>query len=96
MNATAPLQRTLVICNERGLHARSSAKFVKCVGEFDAQVTVSRDGMAVNGTSIMGLLMLGAAKGCEIHISAEGADAVAALAALTTLVKAGFGENEPE
>ncbi len=96
MNAARPLQRTLVICNERGLHARSSAKFVKCVGQFDADVTVSRDGMAVNGTSIMGLLMLGAAKGCEIHISAEGADAQAAVAALTTLVEAGFGENEPE
>lgn len=96
MRAKGPLQKTLVICNERGLHARSSAKFVKCVGEFDAEVTVSRDGMAVNGTSIMGLLMLGAAKGCKIHISAKGADAQAAITALTTLVEAGFGENEPE
>lgn len=96
MSAADPLQRTLVICNERGLHARSSAKFVKCVGAFDAQVTVSRDGMAVCGTSIMGLLMLGAAKGCEIHICAEGTDASAALTALTTLIEAGFGENEPE
>ena len=78
------------------MHARSSAKFVKCVGEFDAEVTVSRDGMAVNGTSIMGLLTLGAAKGCKIHISAKGADAQAAITALTTLVEAGFGENEPE
>lgn len=83
----------LTICNRLGLHARSSAKFVKCVEQFNAQVTVRREGNEVSGASIMGLLMLGAAKGAEIEVTAEGADALAALDALETLVNGAFGED---
>ncbi len=90
---TAPSSRILTICNRRGLHARSSAKFVKCVAEFDAEVKVSRDGQTVSGSSIMGLLMLGAAVDSKIEISAEGPQAVAALDALEALVRGGFGEE---
>ena len=90
---TSPPARIFTICNRRGLHARSSAKFVKCVTEFDAEVKVSRDGQTVSGASIMGLLMLGAARDSEIEVSAEGPDAVAALDALEALVSGGFGED---
>jgi len=89
----APPARILTICNRRGLHARSSAKFVKCVAEFNAEVKVSRDGQTVSGASIMGLLMLGAAKGCDIEVSAEGPDAEAVLDALAALVSGGFEED---
>ncbi|MSP41974.1 MAG: HPr family phosphocarrier protein [Alphaproteobacteria bacterium] len=88
-----PEARIFTICNRRGLHARSSAKFVKCVAEFDANVRVRRDGQEVSGASIMGLLMLGAAQHCDIEVSAEGPQAVAALDALQALVGSGFGEE---
>lgn len=84
--------KRVTICNERGLHARASAKFVKCVERFDAQVTVSRNGEEVVGTSIMGLLMLAAGHGAQIEISATGQDASPALAALEALVECGFDE----
>lgn len=93
MSDSEPLRRVLTICNARGLHARSSAKFVKCVAAQDAQVLVRRDGMEVGGTSIMGLLMLGAAQGCEIEVLTTGPAAQAALDALTALVDSGFGEE---
>ncbi|HMB48303.1 MAG TPA: HPr family phosphocarrier protein [Afifellaceae bacterium] len=83
----------LTICNRRGLHARASAKFVKCAEQFASQITVSRDGQSVGGTSIMGLMMLAAAPGCTIEVSAEGPDAGDALKALTELVEGGFGEE---
>ena len=67
--------RTAVICNERGLHARASAKFVKTAAGFDAEVTVSKDGHTVDARSIMGLMMLAAGPGAEIEIVAEGPDA---------------------
>ena len=68
-------ERTVEIVNERGLHARASAKFVKLAGGFDAEVTVSRDGQTVDARSIMGLMMLAAGPGSTIEISAEGAEA---------------------
>lgn len=80
--------------NEKGLHARASAKFVEVVEAHDARVTVSRDGLDVGGDSIMGLLMLAAAKGCSIDVVAEGPDADASLAALTALVADMFGEGK--
>lgn len=86
-------ERQFEIINEKGLHARASAKFVEEVERFDARVSVSRDGLEVLGDSIMGLLMLAAAKGCSIQVSAEGADAAAALAALERLVANKFGES---
>jgi phosphocarrier protein len=86
--------RTMTICNKRGLHARASAKFVRCAEGFSSEITVSRDGQSVGGTSIMGLMMLAAAPGCSIQVAADGPDAEAALAALADLVECGFGEED--
>lgn len=86
--------RRLEIVNEKGLHARASARFVEVVEAFDARVTVARDGLDVGGESIMGLLMLAAAKGCHIEVSAEGPEADAAMNALTDLVAGRFGEDK--
>lgn len=88
-----PLSRELLIINKRGLHARASAKFVQTVDGFNAQITVSRDGMTVGGTSIMGLMMLAASPGCSIHVTAEGPEAAAALDALDALIQDKFGEE---
>ncbi len=85
--------RTVEICNERGLHARASAKFVKLAGDFDAEVSVSREGQTVDARSIMGLMMLAAGIGSTIEISAEGPEAKAAVAALGDLVAARFDEE---
>lgn len=89
----APLTREVTIANQRGLHARASAKFVKRVAEFEVELTVSRDGMKVVGTSIMGLMMLGAAKGSTISISASGPQAHEALTAIVDLIEAKFDED---
>ena len=80
------------IVNKRGLHARASAKFVKLAETFYAEVLVEKDGETVNGTSIMGLMMLTASIGTSIQISAKGSDAEAAVTALAALVIDGFGE----
>jgi phosphocarrier protein len=85
--------RTLVIRNRRGLHARASARFVTLASQFEAVITVSKDGADVNGTSIMGLMMLGAAPGDTISVTASGADAATALAAIEALVENKFGED---
>jgi phosphocarrier protein HPr len=85
--------RVLTIVNTKGLHARASAKFVQCAAKFDAEVTVAKDGSAVLGTSIMGLMMLGAGIGSEISVSAKGREAEAALTALAELVASKFGED---
>lgn len=84
----------LTICNQRGLHARAAAKFVKLAGDFDAEVTVTKDGTSVTGTSIMGLMMLAAAKGTSIRVEAEGPQAEDALQALSGLVADGFDETD--
>ncbi len=88
------MRKTLQITNSRGLHARASAKFVKCAEAFEAEITVSKDGETVPGTSIMGLMMLAAAPGSEIVVEAKGPEAEAALAALETLVRNRFDEEE--
>jgi phosphocarrier protein len=85
--------RTVEIINERGLHARASAKFVKLAGGFDAEVTVTREGQTVDARSIMGLMMLAAGPGCHIEIAAEGSEAQAAVDALADLVAARFDEE---
>lgn len=85
--------RELAIVNQRGLHARASAKFVKCAEGFNADITVSRDGMSVPATSIMGLMMLGAAMGTSISVEARGPEAEKALAALAQLVAGKFDEE---
>jgi phosphocarrier protein HPr len=89
-----PLHRDLVIANKRGLHARAAARFVQCAERFDAIVTVSKDNTNVDGTSIMGLMMLAAIPGSIIRVIAEGREAEAALAALVALVESRFGEGE--
>jgi phosphocarrier protein len=84
--------KTVTICNQRGLHARASAKFVAEAGRFDARITLARDGEQVQADSIMELLMLAAGPGAQVTIRAEGADAQDALDALSKLVEAGFDE----
>lgn len=91
MTQNAP--RTLKIINEKGLHARASAKFVEVVEEFDAAADVSKDGLSACGDSIMGLLMLAASKGTSIDVQTSGPDAAALADALDTLVANRFGED---
>ncbi len=91
--ADTALTRELLIINKRGLHARASAKFVQTVEAYDAEITVSKDGMTVGGTSIMGLMMLAASTGCTVFVTASGAQAEEALNALDALVRDKFGEE---
>jgi phosphocarrier protein len=86
-------ERSVEISNERGLHARASAKFVKLAASFDAEVTVSKDEATVDARSIMGLMMLAAGPGSTIHIHAEGSEAEAAADALAELVANRFEED---
>lgn len=88
------LAASVTIVNKRGLHARASAKFVQCADRFRAAVAVERAGLTVSGSSIMGLMMLAAAQGTELALTAEGPEAEAALAALVALVESGFGEED--
>jgi phosphocarrier protein len=93
MSDGAPAERRVTILNKRGLHARAAAKFVKLAGQFGAELTVTKDGVAVSGRSIMGLMMLAAGPGTELSIRAEGPDADAALDAIAGLVAAKFDED---
>ena len=88
------VSQVVEIVNERGLHARASAKFVKLAAAFDAEVTVSRDGTTVDARSIMGLMMLAAGLGSTIEIAAEGPEAQPALDALVELVEGRFDEDQ--
>jgi phosphocarrier protein HPr len=88
-----PICVTVMIQNQRGLHARSSAKFVGLASRLPLSVEVEKDGNKVSGTSIMGLMMLGAAKGDSITISATGEGAQAAVQELVALVNSKFGED---
>lgn len=95
--AVAPAEVTarccVTICNQKGLHARAAAKFVKLAETFDAQVTVQKNDTCVPGSSIMGLMMLAAGPGCEIEIQAIGPGAQAAVDALAQLVAGKFDED---
>lgn len=94
MNAdTARVSGIATILNQRGLHARAAAKFVKTAGVFKSDIAVSRQGQTVSGLSIMGLMMLAASTGCEIEIACNGSDARAALATLSELVANKFEEE---
>ena len=84
---------SLKICNQRGLHARAAAKFVKLVAEFSAVVTVSKDGQKVAGNSILGLMMLAAAMGNTIEVTVSGADEIVAIEAIAELIENKFEEN---
>ena len=86
--------RTVEIINKRGLHARASAKFVKLAADFDAEVTVTRDGQHVDARSIMGLMMLGAGPGSVLELTAQGDQAEEVLEALAELVGNRFEEDE--
>ncbi|CAH1678678.1 Phosphocarrier protein HPr [Hyphomicrobiales bacterium] len=88
------LVRELAIVNRKGLHARASAKFVQTVDAFESDVTVTRCGETVGGRSIMGLLILAAAQGTTIFVTAKGDDAEACLEAISSLVTSRFGEDE--
>ena len=86
-------QLSLLIVNEKGLHARASAKFVEVVESFDATAQVHKDGMTVSGDSIMGLLMLAASRGTRIDVVTQGPKAQELAAALAALVANKFGED---
>lgn len=88
------LVRKLTIVNRKGLHARATVKLVHCIDRFDAAVTISRCGETVGGTSIMGILTLGAGPGTTITVTATGAEALLALDAIEALVADRFGEEE--
>jgi phosphocarrier protein HPr len=85
--------RTVTVVNQLGMHARAAAKFVHLAAKFQAHVRVARDAREMDGKSIMGLLLLAAARGTTIRISAEGGDEADAVAALAELVQTGFGEG---
>ena len=88
-----PIVREFLIVNQRGLHARASAKFVQVAGSFEATIEVEKDGAKVGGTSIMGLMMLAASPGCSIRIVASGPQAEEAVTALGELIAQRFGEE---
>ncbi|HVV26411.1 MAG TPA: HPr family phosphocarrier protein [Rhizomicrobium sp.] len=87
------LRSRVIIPNKRGLHARASAKIVEAAARFRSDIHVVKDGTAVNGRSIMGLMMLAASMGSEVEITAEGPDAAEAMKAILALVEAKFGEE---
>jgi phosphocarrier protein HPr len=85
--------RTVTVVNQLGMHARAAAKFVHLAGRFQSRVVVAKQGREMDGKSIMGLLLLAAARGTAITIAADGDDELAAVSALTSLVETGFGED---
>ncbi len=87
------VSQSVTVVNELGMHARAAAKFVHLATRFNARVKVARHGREMDGKSIMGILLLAAARGSIITISAEGADEQAAIEALVGLVASGFGED---
>ena len=92
-DAAATAWRRATICNQRGLHARAAARFVKVAHNFEAEIWVRKNGTCVSGRSIMGLMMLAAASGTELQIAAAGADAEAAVETLARLVECKFDED---
>jgi phosphocarrier protein HPr len=92
-DAAATERRSVKICNQRGLHARAAARFVKTAAQFNAEIWVRKNGAAVSGRSIMGLMMLAAASGTLIEISASGVDAATAVETLARLIECKFDED---
>ena len=88
------IEREATIVNQEGLHARPAAKIVRLASTFDSEIELFKDGLAVNGKSIMGVMMLAAGKGSSITIEATGPDADEALSALLALIAERFGEDE--
>ena len=89
----ARVERTFLIVNTLGLHARAAAQLVQAANRYQAEIHVEKDGMEVNGKSIMGVLTLAAAKGTQIVVSCSGDDADAAMTALAAVIENGFGEK---
>ncbi|HTV90426.1 MAG TPA: HPr family phosphocarrier protein [Stellaceae bacterium] len=92
-NHAATARRSATICNQKGLHARAAARFVKTAAQFDAEIWVRKNGTCVSGRSIMGLMMLAAAAGACIELSATGHDAAAAVETLARLIECKFDED---
>ena len=92
--AQSPARRLVKICNQKGLHARAAARFVKTASQFAAEVTVRKNGTSVSGRSIMGLMMLAAASGSVVEVAATGPDAAAAVEALARLIESKFDEQD--
>jgi phosphocarrier protein HPr len=92
-DAAATVRLTCTICNQKGLHARAAARFVKTAALFEAEIWVRKNGTAVSGSSIMGLMMLAAASGTVIEISAAGRDAAIAITTLARLIECKFDED---
>jgi phosphocarrier protein len=88
------ISRAVTIVNRLGMHARAAAKFVHLASRFDSRIRVTRDGREMDGKSVMGLLLLAAAQGSAITISADGRDEIEAVTALAALVQRGFEEDE--
>lgn len=86
------IERTVTIPNPLGLHARPAAQFVKLAARYQSMIELSRDGTAVNGKSIMGVMMLAAEQGASVVVRADGSDEADAVAALAELIESGFGE----
>jgi phosphocarrier protein len=93
MTQSTVSERTVQIVNRMGLHARPAAEFVKLANRFDAQISVEKDGLRVNGKSIMGVLMLAAEHGSDLLLHGDGPDAAEAVEALSALVAQGFAET---
>ena len=93
MSESEAIEQRMQITNELGMHARAATKFVQTANKYGSVISVEKDGQSVNGKSIMGVLMLVAAKGSWITVKATGPDAKEALEALATLVKGKFGED---
>ena len=87
------IEKELIICNQKGLHARAAAAFVKCVSALDVEVLVEKDGQEVDGCSILGLMMLAASKGTSIKVKARGNQAQQAIDDLSKLIDSRFGEE---
>ena len=85
--------QVFTIINDKGIHARASARFVEVVEKFESEVTVEKDGLEASGSSIMGLLMLAASKGTTIKVTTSGADSEELTLALDSLIKSKFGED---
>jgi len=90
------VKKEFTIVNKLGLHARAAANLVQLAGTFTSEVTISKDGLAINGKSIMGVLMLAAARDSSITVETAGKDEAAALSALGKLIEDGFGELDGE
>jgi phosphocarrier protein HPr len=86
-------ERSVEIVNKNGIHARPAAEIVKTAGRFKSHITLSREDLEVNGKSIMGVMMLAAEYGAEVHLKAEGPDAEEAVSALAALISNKFGES---